>query len=248
MSEMSTGLRADKFLVTHGYFDTRTQAQAAIKAGKVRVNGRVLKKASMLLTTDDAVKAGRVHPWASRGGIKLDHALKSFNVNVEGLTALDVGASTGGFTDVLLTRGAERVYAVDVGHDQLHDKLKHDARVLSLEGQDAREITADMFPSLPEIIVCDASFISAMKVLGAALDIVASGTKLITLVKPQFEVGRTGIGRGGLVKSKSLADQALSDVSAWISSKGWQVLETIDSPIKGGAGNAEFLLYALKLG
>lgn len=248
MSEASTGLRADKFLVTQGYFETRTQAQTAIKAGKVRVNGRVLKKASALLTEADSIKAGRVHPWVSRGGIKLDHALKSFNVSVEGLSALDVGASTGGFTDVLLTCGAERVYAVDVGHDQLHDKLKVDPRVLSLEGQDAREITPDMFATQPDIIVCDASFISAMKVLDVALDMVASGTKLITLVKPQFEVGREGVGRGGIVKSKHLADQALSDVSAWVSSKGWQVLKTMDSPIKGGSGNAEFLLYALKLG
>lgn len=248
MSEAPKALRADKFLVTQGYFETRTQAQAAIKAGKVRVNGRVLKKASMLLTVDDAVKAGRVHPWASRGGLKLDHALKSFHVDVEGMTALDVGASTGGFTDVLLTRGALKVYAVDVGHDQLHDKLKSDPRVVSREGQDAREITADMFSPLPDIIVCDASFISATKVLDAALDIAASGTKLITLVKPQFEVGRAGIGRGGIVKSKNLADQALSDVSTWISSKNWQVLETLDSPIKGGSGNVEFLLYALKLG
>ena len=248
MSEETTGLRADKFLVAQGHFDTRTQAQAAIKAGKVRVNGRVLKKASMPLSATDDIKAGRVHPWASRGGIKLDHALKSFNVDVNGLTALDVGASTGGFTDVLLTRGAVAVYAVDVGHDQLHDKLKNDARVLSLEGQDARKITADMFPASADIIVCDASFISATKVLDAALDIAATGTKLITLVKPQFEVGREGIGRGGIVKSKGLADQALSDVSAWISAKGWQVLETLDSPIKGGSGNAEFLLYALKIG
>ena len=248
MSEAPKALRADKFLVTQGYFETRTQAQAAIKAGKVRINGRVLKKASMLLTVDDAVKAGRVHPWASRGGLKLDHALKSFHVDVEGMTALDVGASTGGFTDVLLTRGALKVYAVDVGHDQLHDKLKSDPRVVSREGQDAREITADMFSPLPDIIVCDASFISATKVLDAALDIAASGTKLITLVKPQFEVGRAGIGRGGIVKSKNLADQALSDVSTWISSKNWQVLETLDSPIKGGSGNAEFLLYAMKLG
>ncbi|MEP6342802.1 MAG: TlyA family RNA methyltransferase [Maricaulaceae bacterium] len=247
MSEDTTGLRADKFLVAQGYFDTRTQAQAAIKAGKVRVNGRVLKKASTPLSATDDIKAGRVHPWASRGGIKLDHALKSFKVNVEGLTALDVGASTGGFTDVLLTRGAGAVYAVDVGHDQLHDKLKNDPRVLSLEGQDARKITKDMFPTPPDIIVCDASFISATKVLDVALDIAVTGTKLITLVKPQFEVGREGIGRGGLVKSKALADQALSDVSAWVSMKGWQVLETLDSPIKGGSGNAEFLLYALKI-
>lgn len=247
MAEPSTGLRADRFLVEHGYFDSRTQAQAALKAGKVRVNGRVLKKASMPLTEHDNIEAKKLHPWVSRGGLKLVHALKEFNVSVEGLTALDVGASTGGFTDVLVERGAVKVYAVDVGHDQLHVKLKGDARIISMEGQDARKLTADMFPVLPDIIVCDASFISAMKVLSAALDIAAKGTKLITLVKPQFEVGKAGIGRGGIVKSESLADQALSDVSAWVSAKGWQVEGMSDSPIKGGSGNHEFLLYAVKL-
>ena len=247
MAEPSTGLRADKFLVEHDYFDSRTQAQAALKAGKVRVNGRVLKKASMPLTEHDNIEAKKLHPWVSRGGLKLVHALKEFNVSVEGLTALDVGASTGGFTDVLVERGAVKVYAVDVGHDQLHVKLKGDARIISMEGQDARKLTADMFSVLPDIIVCDASFISAMKVLSAALDIAAKGTKLITLVKPQFEVGKAGIGRGGIVKNESLADQALSDVSAWVSAKGWLVEGMSDSPIKGGSGNHEFLLYAVKL-
>lgn len=241
-------MRADKFLVTQGYFDTRSQAQAAIKAGKVRVNGRVLKKASTPLTEADVIKANRVHPWVSRGGIKLDKALQNFQLNVNGMIALDVGASTGGFSDVLITRGAAKVYAVDVGHDQLHAKLRADSRVISMEGQDARALTAEMFSPLPDIIVCDASFISVAKVLKGALDLAANGTKLITLVKPQFEVGPEGIGRGGIVKSQSLADQALSDVSAWVSTKGWLVLETMDSPIKGGSGNAEFLLYALKTG
>ena len=247
MSEQSSGLRADKFLLARGYFETRAQAQAAIKAGKVRVNGHVLKKASTPLTDHDQIKAARAHPWVSRGGIKLDYALKTFGVDVTGLTALDVGASTGGFTDVLLERGAAKVFAVDVGHDQLHAKLQGDPRVVSMEGQDARRLTPDMFSTPPDIIVCDASFISATKVLDKALDIAARGAKLITLVKPQFEVGPEGIGRGGIVKSQRLSDQALSDVSAWVSTKGWQVEKTDKSPIKGGSGNHEFLLYAVKL-
>ena len=247
MSEQSSGLRADKFLLARGYFETRAQAQAAIKAGKVRVNGRVLKKASTLLTDQDQIHAAKVHPWVSRGGIKLDHALTIFNVDVTGLTALDVGASTGGFTDVLLHHGAAKVFAVDVGHDQLHAKLLDDTRIVSMEGCDARSLTRDMLPALPDIIVCDASFISATKVLDKALDIAARGAKLITLVKPQFEVGPEGIGRGGIVKSQRLSDQALSGVSAWVSTKGWQVEKTDKSPIKGGSGNHEFLLYAVKL-
>ena len=240
-------VRADKFLLEQGYFDTRAQAQAAIKAGKVRVNGRVLKKASTLLTEQDQINAAKVHPWVSRGGIKLDYALKTFGINVDGVTALDVGASTGGFTDVLLTRGAAKVFAVDVGHDQLHAKLKDDPRVISMEGQDARALKLDMFTPAPSLIVCDASFISATKVLSAALNIAHAGTRLITLVKPQFEVGPEGIGKGGIVKSASLSDIALSDVSAWVSSKGWQIEATDSSPIKGGSGNTEFLLYAIKL-
>lgn len=239
--------RADKFLVAQGYFESRTQAQAALKAGKVRVNGRVLKKASTPLSDMDDIQAKKLHPWVSRGGLKLDYALKNFGVDVNGLIALDVGASTGGFTDVLLERGAVKVFAVDVGHDQLHARLKTDLRIISMEGQDARQITGDMFVPLPQIIVCDASFISAAKVLDKALDIVPRGAKLITLVKPQFEVGKAGIGRGGIVKNKTLSDQALSDFSSWVSGKGWQVEDLTDSPIKGGSGNHEFLLYAVKL-
>ena len=239
-------MRADKFLVEHRYFESRAQAQAAIKAGKVRVNGQLLPKASTPLSEQDEIEAARAHPWVSRGGIKLAHALKTFDIDVAGMIALDVGASTGGFTDVLLTRGASKVYAVDVGHDQLHAKLKNDPRVISMEGQDARKLRTDMFDPLPRIIVCDASFISAMKVLGAALDLALKGSQLITLVKPQFEVGPDGIGKGGLVKSRSLSDQALSDVSAWVSAKGWQAEKAVSSPIKGGSGNREFLLYAVK--
>lgn len=240
-------MRADKFLVEKGYFDTRSQAQAAIKAGKVKVNGRVLRKASAPLTEHDRIDAKKLHPWVSRGGLKLAHALDVFGVDPSGLICLDVGASTGGFTDVLMARGAVKVFAVDVGHGQLHEKLQNDARVLSMEGQDARRLTSAQLKPLPQLIVCDASFISAPKVLETVMTLAAKGTRLISLVKPQFEVGPAGIGKGGLVKSRTLSDQALSDVSAVISARGWQVQQTSDSPIKGGSGNHEFLLYAVKL-
>jgi len=240
-------MRADKYLTEQGYFETRAQAQAAIKAGKVKVNGQRLRKASFALSTADHIEAKKLHPWVSRGGLKLVRALDEFGVDPKGLVCLDVGASTGGFTDVLLSRGAAHIYAVDVGHDQLHEKLCGDPRVSSWEGQDARTLDFERFSSPPRLIVCDASFISAVKVLGPVLDKSASATRLITLVKPQFEVGPEGIGKGGVVKSRALADQALSDVSAAISAKGWQVEGAIDSPIKGGSGNREFLLYAVKL-
>lgn len=239
-------MRADKFLVDKGYYVSRTAAQSAIKAAKVRVNGKLLKKASTPLSEIDVITATQLHPWVSRGGIKLAYALENFGLNPEGMICLDIGASTGGFSDVLLQKGAAKVYAVDVGHGQLHQRLIGHERLVSMEGQDAREISADMFSALPRLIVCDASFISAMKVLSVAVDIVPSGSRIITLVKPQFEVGKDGIARGGIVKSKALADQALSDVCAWISVKGWQVLGTTDSPIKGGSGNSEFLLYGRK--
>ncbi len=240
-------MRADKFLTQHGYFDTRAQAQAAIKAGKVKVNGQRLRKASLTLSETDQIDAKKLHPWVSRGGLKLSHALNEFGVDPSGLVCLDVGASTGGFTDVLRARGAAHIYAVDVGHGQLHETLRGDPRVSSWEGQDARTLDFAQFSSPPRLIVCDASFISAVKALGPVMDKSAPSTRLITLVKPQFEVGPEGIGKGGLVKSRALADQALSDISAAISAKGWQVEGIIDSPVKGGSGNREFLLYAVKL-
>jgi len=238
--------RADKFLVMQGYFDTRAQAQAAIKAGKVKVNGQRLKKSSQILSETDMIDAKKLHPWVSRGGLKLAHALKIFDFNPSGLVCLDVGASTGGFTDVLIAQGAAKVYAVDVGHDQLHQKLINHPQIISMEGQDARALSREMFDPLPRLIVCDTSFISATKVLDKVLDMVTTGSHLITLVKPQFEVGKDGIGRGGLVRNNTLRDQALSDVTAWIGAKGWQVIATTSSPIKGGSGNHEFLLFAAK--
>lgn len=238
--------RADLFLVENGYYESRARAQAAIKAGLVKVDGKRLKKPSEKLSDLNEISARAEHPWVSRGGLKLAYALKEFGVSVEGKICLDVGASTGGFSDVLRQKGAGKIYAIDVGHGQLHASLQEVPEIISMEGQDARELTAENFDTPPQLIVCDASFISAMKVLERPVSLAARTAELVTLVKPQFEVGKAGIGRGGLVKSESLALQALSDVSAWVTSQGWHVVATCQSPIKGGSGNTEYLLHARK--
>lgn len=237
-------MRADLYLVTHGFYDSRTRAQAAIKAGLVQVDGKHLKKPSDKILDGAVVNAEQAHPWVSRGGIKLAHALAQFNINPAGKICLDVGASTGGFSDVLISQGALKVYAVDVGHSQLHSKLKNMPEIISMESKDARSLTPSDFLRSPELIVCDASFISAMKVLEAPLSLAATNAELVTLVKPQFEVGKSGIGRGGLVKSEALAQKALDKVSDWVSDQGWNIKGVCDSPIKGGSGNHEYLLYA----
>jgi len=239
-------MRADLYLVSNGYYESRARAQAAIKAGLVKVDGKRLKKASEKLSDLNEISAKAEHPWVSRGGLKLAYALKKFKVSADCKTCLDVGASTGGFSDVLRQNGATKVYAVDVGHGQLHSSLQDVPKIISMEGQDARELTAAHFDRKPQLIVCDASFISCMKVLERPLTLAATSADLITLVKPQFEVGKAGVKRGGLVKSESLALQALSDVSAWVTRQGWHVVATCKSPIKGGSGNTEYLLHARK--
>jgi len=238
--------RLDSFLVEQGYYESRARAASAIKAGKVKIDGILARKPSQKINPKSYIDAEKEHPWVSRGGLKLDHALNVFGVNAKHRVCLDVGASTGGFSDVLLSRGAARIYAVDVGRDQLHEKLQNDDRVMSMESTDARQLDAETFDPAPTLIVCDASFISAMKVLERPLQIVPSQSELVTLVKPQFEVGKDNIGRGGLVKDLDVAKRALETVAEWISSQGWMVLASDRSPIKGGDGNIEFLLHARK--
>lgn len=237
-------MRADQYLTLHNHYDSRARAQAAIKAGLVSVDGRVLKKPSEKIADGASVSAGREHPWVSRGGVKLGHALKTFGVDVMGRTGLDVGSSTGGFSQVLVSRGASKVYAVDVGHGQLHRDLHSEPRILSMEGRDARTLSPTDFDPAPDIVVCDASFISAMKVLEIPLRLAAPTADLITLVKPQFEVGKVGLGKGGLVKTEELGLRALDDVKRWTIAQGWRVIATDISPIKGGSGNTEYLLHA----
>ncbi|HVV93628.1 MAG TPA: TlyA family RNA methyltransferase [Hyphomicrobiales bacterium] len=236
--------RADRLLVARGLFATRAQAQAAIAAGTVVADGRAVAKPSDLLAPDAAIEAAPAHPWVSRGGVKLAHALDAFGIDPAGRVCLDVGASTGGFTDVLLARGAATVVAVDVGHGQLHPKIAGDPRVVSLEGKDVRDLAAADLPSPPNLIVADVSFAPLAAVLPAALALAAPATELVALVKPQFEVGRAGVGKGGIVRDPALHEAVCRDAAALVAGLGWRVLGTIASPIAGGDGNREFLLGA----
>lgn len=238
--------RADLALVARGLFDSRSQARAAIEAGGVTVNGARVKKPSEKINDTDALEAKAAHSWVSRGGVKLDGALKTFGVDPAGLCCIDIGASTGGFTDVLIARGAAKVYAIDVGTAQLHARLHGHPKIISKEQTDARSLTRADIAEDFDLIVCDASFISAMKVLARPMALAASGCQLICLVKPQFEVGQEGLSKGGIVKDRSLAEDALTMIKTWTQEQGWRVLATCDSPIKGGSGNREFLLHAVK--
>ena len=215
--------------------------------GKVFVGDRAVAKAGDMLAEDAELKLkGPDHPWVSRGGIKLDHGLTHFAIDVTGMTALDVGSSTGGFTDVLLTRGAAKVYAVDVGTNQLAWKLRQDPRVMVHEQTNARDLNRDIVPDPIGIIVCDASFIGLAKVLDAALELARPGAWLVALVKPQFEAGRAEVGKGGVVRDPAVHARVCDDAAQWVMSKGWRVLGIEPSPITGPEGNVEFLLGALK--
>jgi 23S rRNA (cytidine1920-2'-O)/16S rRNA (cytidine1409-2'-O)-methyltransferase len=239
-------VRADSLLVARGLADSRAKARAAIEAGGVLADGKPVAKASELLDEGVRLTAEPAHPWVGRGALKLAAALELWPVTVEDRTVLDVGASTGGFTEVCLVRGAARVFAVDVGRGQLHARLRDDARVMSLEGTDARALTADLIPYTPDLVVCDASFIGLAKVLPAALGLARDGADLIALVKPQFEVGPDRVGKGGVVKDQAARAQALAEVAAFLEATGWTVIATADSPISGADGNHEFLLHAQK--
>jgi 23S rRNA (cytidine1920-2'-O)/16S rRNA (cytidine1409-2'-O)-methyltransferase len=234
--------------VARGLFESRAKARAAIEAGGVLAGGRPVAKASELLAEDAELEATAAHPWVGRGALKLEHALSLWPIRMEGRIVLDVGASTGGFTEVCLAAGARRVYAVDVGRDQLHASLAGDPRVASLEGLDTRRLTAAEIPEPPQAVVCDVSFIGLAKALPAALALAAEGADLVALVKPQFEVGRERVGKGGVVKDGVARADALEAVRAFLEAAGWAVHATADSPIEGGDGNREYLLWAQKKG
>lgn len=209
-------------------------------------DGRPVAKASELIAEDAALEAAPAHPWVGRGALKLVHALDRWPVTVAGRIVLDVGASTGGFTEVCLSRGAVRVYAVDVGREQLHPKLTADPRVVSLEATDARALTPALIPDSPGLVVTDVSFISLAKALPAALALAAPGADLIALVKPQFEAGPGKVGKGGMVSDPAARAEALAGVEAFLAGAGWTVQASVDSPILGGDGAREFLLWAQK--
>jgi 23S rRNA (cytidine1920-2'-O)/16S rRNA (cytidine1409-2'-O)-methyltransferase len=238
-------MRADLLLVARGLADSRAKARAAIEAGGVIAAGKRVAKASDLLDEDTEIAAELAHPYVGRGALKLAHALELWPVVVEGRQVLDVGASTGGFTEVCLKAGGARVFAVDVGRGQLHPSLAGDPRVTNLEATDARNLTADLVGA-PDLIVTDVSFIGLEKALPVALALAALGADLVALVKPQFEVGPERVGKGGLVKDEAARQEALDAVAAFIEASGWSVQATADSPIVGGDGNREFLLWARK--
>lgn len=238
--------RADILLVERGFFESRAKARAAIEAGGVSADGRAVGKASDLIDEAAEIVATAAHPYVGRGALKLVHALDLWPVAVEGRVVLDLGASTGGFTEVCLQRGAALVYAVDVGHGQLHPRLAADPRVVNLEGTDARDLDDTLIRQAPELIVSDVSFIALEKALPVALSLAALGADLVCLVKPQFEVGRDHIGKGGVVKDAAAREQALAHVAAFLGASGWAVNATTESPVTGGDGNVEYLLWATK--
>lgn len=229
-----------------GLFESRAKARAAIEAGKVTADGKPVGKASDAIDDAADLVAEAAHPFVGRGGLKLDHALATWPIEVSGRTVLDVGASTGGFTEVCLIRGAARVYAVDVGRGQLHPRLANDPRVVNLEGQDARSLDRDTIPAAVQLVVCDASFIGLSKVLPAALRLAEPGADLVCLVKPQFEAGPEAVGKGGIVKNPEVMAKVLAQAQDWIASEGWDVQGSTQSPIAGGDGNIETLVWAKK--
>ena len=238
--------RADQLLVDQGLAESRARAQALILAGLVSAAGRRIDKPGMALAEETALAlAGRDHPWVSRGGIKLAFALDHFAISVTGATALDIGASTGGFTDVLLAKGAARVHAVDVGRGQLAWKLRQDPRVIVHEGTNARYLTRAAVADPIDLIACDASFIGLMTLLPAPLALAAERALLVALIKPQFEAGPKEVGKGGVVRDAAVHEAVCRRVSDWVDAQpGWSVVGIAESPIQGPAGNREFLLYA----
>jgi len=245
LAEFGPRTRLDQLLVSRGLVESRARARAAIDAGGVTVDGKPARAASQGVDANCVLTVVEAHRWVGRGGVKLDHALGLWPVEVKGRVVLDVGASTGGFTEVCLARGAARVFAVDVGSGQMSPKLLGDARVISLEQTDARTLDAGLIPEAPGLIVCDVSFIGLAKALPAALALAAEGTDLIALVKPQFEGGGpSDAGKKGVVKDDVARAGAVQRVSDWLEGLGWMVQATTESPITGGDGNVEFLLWA----
>lgn len=238
-------MRADQRVVELGLAESRTRAQALILAGQIYLATQRIDKPGQMVAADAPIHAkGRDHPWVSRGGIKLDHALGALGWDVTGAVAIDVGSSTGGFTDVLLHRGTARVYAVDSGTNQLAWKLRNDPRVIVHEQTSARTLTTAHIPEPVTLIVCDASFIALAKVLPVPMGFAAPGARLIALVKPQFEAQRTEIGKKGVVRDSAIHARVCADAAQFLQDQGWQTLPIITSPITGPEGNVEFLLAA----
>jgi len=240
---MATRMRADRLLVERGLFESRAKAQAAIAAGLVTADTIRVRKPSDEIPIDATLDAQPDHPWVSRGGVKLDAALTHFRIDPAGRICLDIGASTGGFTDVLLARGARHVYAIDVGRGQLHPRLRDRADVTSLEATDIRKLSLASAPERPTLVVIDVSFISLKLILNDGLALAQPPADLVALIKPQFEAGRTHV-KKGIVRDASVHAAVCDDIAAAVTALGWRVSGVIPSPIEGGDGNREFLIAA----
>jgi 23S rRNA (cytidine1920-2'-O)/16S rRNA (cytidine1409-2'-O)-methyltransferase len=238
--------RLDQLLLERGLAESRAKAQALVLAGQVFSGERRLDKPGQSVSADVSLEIrGPASPYVSRGGVKLAHGLDHFGIDPKGMVAIDIGASTGGFTDVLLRRGASRVYAVDVGHGQLDWRLRNEARVVVLERTNARRLSCDLVPEAIDLVVCDASFISLQLALPAALRLTRPGAWLVALIKPQFEVGKGQVGKGGVVRDPALHEQVCAAIARWLGeTQGWQVQGITPSPITGPKGNREFLIAA----
>lgn len=242
---MAKGMRADQALVERGLAESRSKAQALILAGKVFSGEQRIEKAGQAVAEEAVLEVrGRDHPWVSRGGVKLAHGLRHFGWDPTGAVALDIGASTGGFTDVLLQKGAAKVYAVDSGTNQLAWSLRDDDRVIVLEQTNARHLTDTEIPEPVDFVVCDASFIALAKVLETPLSFAGAGAKLIALIKPQFEAGREEVGKGGVVRDPAIHRRVCEEAGDWLAEQGWAVAGLTQSPITGPKGNVEFLIGA----
>lgn len=236
--------RADVVLVERGFFESRARAQAAIAAGLVTADGRPVKKPSEEVAADAVITAEAPHLWVSRGGLKLVAALDAFAVDPKGRACLDVGSSTGGFSHVLLSRGARAILAVDTGREQFHQSLRAEPTITLMEGTDIRTLAASALPFTPDLGVIDVSFISLRLVLPAVSALLARPAELVALIKPQFEVGRAAVGKGGIVTDEAARAKAVADIQALATDLGWTVTGVIDSPVEGGDGNREFLMHA----
>jgi 23S rRNA (cytidine1920-2'-O)/16S rRNA (cytidine1409-2'-O)-methyltransferase len=242
---MTSKRRIDQLLVERGEAESRARAQALVMAGLVFAGERRIEKPGQQVAADIAIEVrGRDHPWVGRGGVKLAHAITEFGLKPRGAVAMDIGSSTGGFTEVLLAHGAEHVFAVDVGTNQLAWKLRQDPRVTVLEQTNARALTPQHIDRPCDWVVCDASFIGLAKVLEVPLRLAEPRCRLVALIKPQFEVGRDEVGKGGIVRDPALHQRVCDEVSQWLESSGWQIDGIVESPITGTEGNVEFLLTA----
>lgn len=238
--------RLDQLMVERGLAESRTRAQALIMAGAVYSQEKRLDKPGHQVAVDVALTVrSKDHPWVSRGGLKLAHGISHFEIDPSGMTAIDVGASTGGFTDVLLSHGASKVFAVDVGYGQLDSKLRGDKRVVILERTNARHLTVDHISEQVDLVVCDASFIGLRTVLPAAMSLTKPKATLIALIKPQFEVGKDRVGKKGVVRDPDLHEEVCATITSWLDDQpNWQAIGIAESPITGPEGNKEFLIGA----